>query len=85
MFSIIYSPRAKKAIKKFPKDYQELILKKILFLQDNPRPRGYDKIAAKNPSLYRIRIGDYRAFYFMDEEEKEIIIVDIKRRTTQTY
>lgn len=85
MFSLHYSPRAQKALKKFPKDYQRLILSKILVLKENPKPRGYDKITAKNPPLYRIRIGDYRIFYFIDEEIKQVIVVDIKRRTTQTY
>lgn len=85
MFSLIYSPRAQKSIKKFPKEYQILILKKIIILKENPRPRGHDKITAKKPPLYRIRIGDYRVFYFIDEEIKEVVVVDIKRRTSQTY
>ncbi len=85
MFNLVYSPRAQKSLRKFPTEYQLLILKKIQILQENPKPRGYDKIAAKNPPLYRLRIGDYRIFYFIDEETKEVIIVDIKRRTTQTY
>lgn len=85
MFNLIYSPRARKALKKFPREYQRLILKKTAILQENPKPRGYDKIAAENPSLYRLRVGDYRIFYFIGEDTKEIIVVDIKRRTTQTY
>lgn len=85
MFELTYSPRAKKSLKKLPVDYQRLILKKLPALQANPRPRGHDKIAAKKPPLYRIRIGAYRVFYFIDEENKEVIIVDIPRRTTQTY
>ena len=85
MFNLNYSPRAQKALKKFPKEYQRLILNKILILKDNPKPRGFDKIAAKNPPLYRIIIGDYRIFYFIEEEIKTIIIVDVIRRTTQTY
>lgn len=85
MFDLIYSPRAQKALKKFPKDYQLLIVKKIVQLKNNPKPRGFDKIATKKPSLYRIRVGGYRVFYFIDETDKEIIIVDIQRRTTQTY
>ncbi len=85
MFDLVYSPKATKAIKKFPQEYQKLILKKIIILQENPRPRGYDKIAAENPPIYRIRVGDYRIFYFIEEDTKEIIIVDIKRRTSQTY
>ena len=85
MFSLLYSPKAEKALKKFPKEYQRLILKKVLILKENPKPRGYDKIAARIPPAYRIRIGDYRVFYFIVEERKQVIIVDIKRRTTQTY
>ncbi len=85
MFNLIYSPQAQKSLKKFPQDYQLLIAKKIVQLRENPKPRGHDKISAKDPPLYRIRVGDYRVFYFIDEELKEVIIVDIKRRTTQTY
>ncbi len=85
MYSLIYSPKAQKALRKFPREYQSLILKKLSSLKDNPKPRGYDKITSRTPPLYRIRVGDYRVFYFIDEEVKDIIIVDVKRRTTQTY
>ncbi len=85
MFKLTYSPRAQKSIRKFPSDYQRLILSKTKVLMENPRPRGFDKIAAKTPPLYRIRVGDYRVFYFINEENLEVIIVDVKRRTTQTY
>lgn len=85
MYSLTYSPRAQKSLRKFPKEYQSLILKKLAALKDNPKPRGFDKIAARTPPLYRIRVGDYRVFYFIDEEEKDVIVVDVKRRTTQTY
>ena len=85
MFNLTYSPRAQKSLKKLPKDYQRLILNKLPMLKNDPKPRGHDKIAAKKPPLYRIRIGNYRVFYFIDEEIKTVIIVDVIRRTTQTY
>ncbi len=85
MYNLIYSPRAQKSLLRFPKDYQRLILKKLVELRENPRPRGHDKIAAQKPPLYRIRIGNYRVFYFVDDVEKMVIVVDAKRRTTQTY
>lgn len=85
MYSLTYSPRAQKSLKKFPKEYQRLILNKIVILEENPRPPGHDKIAAAKPPLYRIRIGNYRVFYFINDEGKSVIIVDIVRRTTQTY
>lgn len=85
MYNLIYSPRAQKSIKRFPKEYQKLILNKVVQLKENPRPRGHDKIVAEVPPLYRIKAGNYRVFYFIDDEEKLVIIVDAKRRTTQTY
>ena len=85
MHKLTYSPRAQKALKKFPKKYQLLVARKIVQLESNPKPRGYDKIAAKSPPVYRIRVGDYRVFYFIEEDTKDVIVVDIKRRTTQTY
>ncbi len=85
MFNLLYSSKAQKSLKKFPKEYQRLILTKTVILKANPKPRGFDKIAAKEPPLYRIRVGDYRVFYFINEAEKIVIIVDVVRRTTQTY
>lgn len=85
MYRLIYSPKAEKSLKKIPQNYQRIILKKTPVLKENPKPRGFDKIAAKSPPLYRIRIGNYRVFYFIDEEDKTVIIVDIVRRTSQTY
>lgn len=85
MFNLVYSPRAKKSLKKLPRQYQKLILSKLPILKENPKPRGFDKIAARKPPLYRIRIGDYRIFYFLDDKIKEVIIVDVIRRTSQTY
>ena len=73
MYGLIYSPRSQKSLRKFPKEYQSLILRKLASLKNNPKPRGYDKIDARTPPLH-----------FVDEEVKEIIIVDVKRRTTQT-
>lgn len=85
MYRLIYSSKAEKSLKKIPQDYQRLVLKKTLILKENSKPRGFDKIVAKNPPLYRIRVGDYRVFYFIDEESKTVIIADVVRRTTQTY
>ena len=85
MYSLAYSPRAEKAITKFPRDYQKLITSKIVSLSENPRPRGYDKIEAANPPLYRVRIGNYRVFYFINDVMKEVLVVDVRRGTSVTY
>ncbi len=50
----------------------------ILLLASNPRPYGAVKLSNENG--YRIRIGDYRALYRIDDKAKEIFIYRVKHR-----
>ena len=43
---------------------------RILALEDTPRPQGAKKLAGQD--LYRIRVGDYRVLYAIDDEAQEI-------------
>lgn len=57
----------------------------ILELQEDPRPRGYDKVAGREDQL-RIWAGrDYRVLYEIDEKAGRIIIVAIRRKDESTY
>jgi len=48
-------------------------------LEENPRPHGVIKLkGAKN--RYRIRVGDYRIVYEIDDEASEVIILRIRHR-----
>jgi mRNA-degrading endonuclease RelE of RelBE toxin-antitoxin system len=61
------------------------VARAILDLQDNPRPRGYDKLAGREDQL-RIWVGrDYRVLYEVDEKEGRIIIVAVRRKDESTY
>jgi mRNA interferase RelE/StbE len=46
----------------------------ILTLADNPRPTNCKKLKGKFSDLYRIRIGNYRVIYKIDDA---IRIVDV--------
>lgn len=54
------------------------IIKKIRALTDEPRPLGCLKLTAEEG--YRIRVGDYRVIYRIDDEAKRIFIYRIKHR-----
>lgn len=45
-------------------------------LSKNPRPEGVKKLKGISEDLYRIRSGDYRVIYAVDDE---IRIVDIRK------
>jgi len=49
----------------------------VLELQENPRPRGYDKVAGREDQL-RIWAGrDHRVLYEVDERAARLIIVAV--------
>ncbi len=61
------------------------VARAILELQENPRPRGYDKVAGRENQL-RIWAGrDHRVLYEVDEKGRRIIIVAVRRKDGSTY
>jgi len=47
-------------------------------LAEDPRPRNSRKLRGKEG--WRIRVGDYRAIYEIDDEAREVLILDIGHR-----
>ena len=63
-------------------DYQN-IAEAISALEQEPRPRGVKKLAESG--LWRIRVGQYRVVYSIDDMERVVIVVRVARRTEDTY
>jgi len=51
---------------------------RIGILADNPRPPGCEKLSGQE--RYRIRQGDYRILYEVDESQQVVIVVKIGHR-----
>lgn len=56
----------------------ERVLKKIRALSRAPRPPGCLKLTGEEG--YRIRVGDYRVLYRIDDDSKRVFIYRIKHR-----
>lgn len=56
----------------------DALKKKILLLSVNPRPFGCKKLVSDEG--YRIRSGDFRILYRIDDHSKEVIIYRVKHR-----
>ena len=85
MYIIEFTSKAEKDLGKLPKQTIARILEKIDKLADDPRPSGYKKLTDFHVSdapdeLYRIRIGDYRVIYAIEEEIITITIVKVAHR-----
>ena len=64
------------------RDY-EIVAKVISALEDNPRPPRVKKLA--DSGLWRIRVGQYRIVYAVDDATRVVTIVRVARRREDTY
>jgi mRNA interferase RelE/StbE len=64
------------------RDY-EIVAKGISTLEENPRPPRVKKLA--DSGLWRIRVGQYRIVYAIDDETRVVTLVRMARRREDTY
>jgi mRNA interferase RelE/StbE len=79
VYEILLERRAEKDLKKLPSVLFQRIIEKIQSLAENPKPQGSRKITGSKND-WRIRIGDYRAIYEINEREKRVKIMRIRHR-----
>jgi len=77
-YSVSTISAAEKELDQFPATLFVRIRRSIIALEDNPRPRGVRKLAGRD--LYRLRVGDYRVLYIIDDEAQEITIAAVGHR-----
>ena len=76
MYKIIIKKKAKKFIDKLPKNEKMRIVKAIEVL-----PNGEDIKKLKGHSdLFRLRVGDYRIIYTVDNGELTVYVIDAGNR-----
>jgi len=63
---------------RIPKKDLRRLVERIQALGDEPRPRGSEKLSAQ--VRYRIRQGDYRVIYAVDDDFRTVEIVKIGHR-----
>ncbi len=77
--------RSKRVVKELDRlqegDYQRVITR-LKILSENPRPKGCEKLAN---DIYRVRVGDIRIIYLIDELSKRIDIGGVRRPSEGTY
>jgi mRNA interferase RelE/StbE len=77
-YKMFIKKSAANELENIPKKDLKKIVKSIQSLAENPRPRGSKKISAQE--RYRIRQGNYRIVYSIQDEELAVQIFKIGHR-----
>ncbi len=78
-YSIEIKSSAEKDIGKLQRDICRRVAEKILLLEDNPRPPGAKHLEAPFEG-YRIRIGDWRVLYIVDDTNHKVLVYSVRHR-----
>jgi mRNA interferase RelE/StbE len=74
-YTVIFKPAIAKQLRRLDRKEQKKIIAAAENLASNPRPFGYKKLVG-NEGFYRIKVGDYRVIYEIDDD---VLIVSVLR------
>jgi len=69
---------AEKELERLPRAIHDGIIDRLLGLKQDPRPQGANKLHGREG--YRLRVGNYRVLYVIDDTTRRIEIVSIAHR-----
>lgn len=69
---------AEKDLERFSLTVYTRLSIRILSLVNNPRPRGVKKLSGH--AEYRLRVGDYRILYLIDDKRRIVTIIAVGHR-----
>lgn len=78
-YEIELTPAARRSLKSLPRSVVKRVDAKILALGQNPRPQGAKKLRDQD-NLLRVRVGDYRILYRVEDDRLLVLVVRISHR-----
>jgi mRNA interferase RelE/StbE len=77
------APAAQRQLRKLPPDTTARLRGPILALARDPRPPGAVVLAGS--SFWRLRVGDIRIVFAVDDAARTVVVLRVARRNESTY
>ena len=77
-YQVIIQRPAEKELDALQVSVHKRIVARLLTLEENPRPTGVKKLQGQES--YRLRAGDYRILYTIDDKSKKVFVVAVGHR-----
>ena len=78
-YSVQLAPSAERDLVALDKPVQRRVAARIDALAENPRPVGVAKLQGE-ANAWRIRVGDYRILYTIEDRRLVVLVIKIGRR-----
>ena len=77
-YSVLIVRSAEKEIERLPQAVRRLVVSRIAALAQDPRPPGSEKLSGDDK--WRIRQGDYRILYVIEDAVLTVLVVRVGNR-----
>ena len=79
-WKIVVHRKVEKKLKRLHGEMLERIRRAIRALAEEPRPAGYKKMTGYE-NLYRIRVGDWRIIYAIEDKNLIVLVLEVAPRS----
>ena len=79
-YTVTILPGALRAIQSLSRDLREQIRAKIDLLAEDPRPHGIKALQGGQKGYLRLRVGDYRVIYRVEDDRLIVLVVAVGHR-----
>jgi mRNA interferase RelE/StbE len=79
-YTVDFTPAAARQFRKLPRNVQAVLRPAIDALAEEPRPPGVKKLTSTEQGTYRIREGDYRIVYDIEDDILLVLVVRVGHR-----
>ena len=79
-YEIVFARSARREIEDLEARTVERVMRKVEGLAADPGPSGCRKLVGRN-NLWRIRVGDYRVIYAVDDDRRLVDVNAVRHRS----
>ncbi|HEU4595353.1 MAG TPA: type II toxin-antitoxin system RelE/ParE family toxin [Pyrinomonadaceae bacterium] len=80
-YAITFARSAQRELESLAAHVVKRIFPKIELLARQPRPPGCRKLVVGEEDLWRVRVGDYRIIYSIDDVREVVDIIAVRHRS----
>ncbi len=82
-YRVELAPAAQRQLRRLPAGDAARLRGPILALAIDPRPPGTVKLSGTE--FWRLRVGDLRIVYLIDDPDRLVVVLKVARRSERTY